>query len=735
MNLPPVAPARARLADRLALRPDEATSRRARVLTVVAVVAIVALGVALRLVWLARVGWHTGELQWHDTPLLTSPDGYWFAAGAGQHLSGAWGANPRLPGAGDHALVALAWLGARVGPWTLDQVIAYLPALLGALVAVPMVALGRALGVTRLGLVAALALVTAPVLFARTAAGYFDTDAFALGVPLVVVAHLVALLERGRRRDAGWAAAWLAAYPWFYNQGGSLGLALAVTAACALAWRRARDTTGDSTPRDALVLLALSQLPLHPFVRVPLVALAYGGLALLARRHPATTPRASRAVRIALALGVAAAGAVVAWKVVPLALAKLAYFVGDAAPVGGPVAFGNVGASVAETQAPSLGDLVERLGPAIVFAVALAGVAATWLRYRSTLVLLPLAALGAFATFGGLRFAIYATPVLALGLAYALVWLADRVRARRPSALVLGALTAAALAPSVARDWVMFTRPPLVAAEVSAMTALARRAPPTGATPATTIAWWDDGYALLYFARTRTLVDGGWREADVGLAAEILMQPSQRAAANLARLAVATRDDELPADWAIAPTLFQRELRGGRLADLFARLGRPDTAVPARAPIYLYLPLRLLAIVPVIDRLRPTDAGAPPTDGSGVYRFAAGVTVSGNTIKVGGAEVDAATVTLREAGGTRPLRTLYSVRGSGERLEVRQRAGAADAPTSGIYLYDPGIFIELDDHFLSSSLVQLLVFEKADAGAFAPVFANGAARVYEVVAR
>lgn len=382
-----------------------------------------------------------------DTPLLTSPDGYWFAAGAGQHLTGAWGANPRLPLATDHALVALAWLVARVGPWSLDQVIVYLPALLGALVAAPMVWLGRLLGAARLGVVAALALVTAPVLFARTAAGYFDTaHAFAVGVPLMVVLHLVALVEHDCRRHAGWAGLWLAAYPWFYNQGASLGLALAVSGAIAVAWRWR--VTRAPLWRDALVMLALSQLPLHPLVRVPIVALAYGGLTY-GGRWIASMPRA---LKLGLAVGGMVAAAPVAWRVVPVVLAKLAYFAGAEAPVGGPVAYGEVGAFVSETQTQTLGALVESMGPTVIIVVAAVGAVLAMARYRSTMLLLPLAALGAFAAIGGPRFAIYASPVLALGLGYVLVWVADRVRSRAASVIALVVLTAGALGPSVARD-------------------------------------------------------------------------------------------------------------------------------------------------------------------------------------------------------------------------------------------------------------------------------------------
>ena len=723
-----------------------------------ATLAICLLGTVLRCVWLARIGWHTPDLQWQGTPLLTSGDGYWFASGAGQLLTGAWGDNPRLPLPGDHALVALTWLVTRITPWSLDQVILYLPAVLGPLAAVPLVLIGRALGTTRLGLVAGLALVVAPALVARTSAGYFDTDPLALTVPLVIVLYLVRLFGNGRARDALAAALWLAAYPWFYNQGGSLGLALALTAAIGIGIQARARASPTGWIRHALVLIALSQLPLHPLLRVPLVVAGHVVLGWLATRHFALRPPRSLLIGLAIAFV-----ALVAWRMGPIVVAKIGYFLGvDSAPAGA-VSFGESADFVSETRQQSLAEIGVRLAGSLP-ALLLETLAFILLcaRQPRLLLLAPLAALGAFTLLGGMRFGIYATPLLALGLAYGLTWISDRLRARTLSTLALTALTAATLAPAVARDWVMFGRPPVVAAEVEALDALRRvAAPPTATTSATalptTVAWWDDGYPLLYFARTRTLVDGGWRDADVGLAAEILSSPSQRAAANLAQLAIATRDAglqamaaqgdtaALPSDWAIAPTLFEdaRQATGLGLAAFLAQLARPDYRLPPVAgsakpatsggSIYLYLPVRLLAIVPVIEALRPHDPSAPPRE-PGVYRFDSHIEVAGTRITLGsGAVVDADQLLVTDGGTTRPLRTIYSLRGSGNALETRKRTRHPEAATSGIYLHDPGIFIELDERYLASTLIQLLVFQNAEVGLFERVYANGAARIFRIV--
>ena len=683
----------------LSLRPD-ALSRRALILLTAGVVLI---GIALRLVWLARIGWHVPDLQWQGTALLTSGDGYWFAAGAGDLFTGAWGDNPRLPLATDHALVFLAWLGSRL--WSLDQVILYLPALLTPLAAIPLVGIGRALGATRLGLVAGLALVVAPALFQRSAAGYFDTDTFALLAPLAAAFYVV----RSGPRDPIKAAAWLAAYPWLYNQGAPLGLALAVMAAWL--WRR---------EPLALALLAASQVPLPPLVRVALVlvvALAWPRLA-----SKITLPK--RTTFIALGLVLVA----VAIFLGPSIVAKLGYYLDPGATTTGSVAFGVSADFVSETRAQGFVDLATRVAGAVpLFVVAMLGALLVALRYSRLVILLPVLGLGLFTVFGGARFTIYLVPAFAIGIAYLVTWLADRIAQRHARAAATFVFALGVFAPAAARDWVAYTRPPLINAEAQALDALRTKAPPD----ATTITWWDDGYPALYFARTRTLIDGGRREADVSLVAEMFMG-SQRTARNLAALALTTQA-EIPTDWAIAPTLFQRGTEGSSLSSFLTRMAS-DYRAPSTSPTYVYLPLRLLTIVPVIDQLRPqvVSPSAGPTPRSPYYRLMEGAKVEGNRIRLGNTEVDAAALTLTEAGTTRPIKTIYSVRGTGPTFELRTRTKHPDAPTSGIYLHDAGLFIELDERYLSSTLLQLLVFEKPEPDAFELVFSNAAARIYKV---
>src|SRR5690606_23508942 len=98
------------------------------------------------------------------------------------------------------------------------DVLLWLPILVAPLLAAPMVLLGRELGHTLAGFAAAALTVTATSYYNRTMAGYFDTDVFAVTVPMLALLGLVAAL---RRRSLDWtllAALTVAVSPFFYTR-------------------------------------------------------------------------------------------------------------------------------------------------------------------------------------------------------------------------------------------------------------------------------------------------------------------------------------------------------------------------------------------------------------------------------------------------------------------------------------------------------------------------------------
>lgn len=711
---------------------------------VLAVGLIWVLGVVLRTKWLFDFGYDAAPTLWKGTPLLTSSDGYYFAAGVQAAVAGDTHGRTRLPDPTENAMVAIGWLVVKLFGTSVDSFALYFPAFAGPLIAVPLAAMGRSLRRSALGLVAALAAVVAPGYFTRTAAGYFDSDPFAIVAPLAAVAFLVAQLaaaERDARRPRALGitgAALLAATPFFYDQGGPVSMAIAVVAVLVLLLFH-RD---DAFAFPLIAGLGLGQLTLPWPICVALAIVAPLALARL------PLPRLfARGVPLALCgVGFFLSPT---WHAM---LVKLHVFTGDASYIIGNDAggdgppepiFADTTRFVAEAQRIALVDIGARvLGWLPLAVVAGLGALLAVLRARALLLLGPFAAVGLFSIIGGLRFTIYLSPVAALGAAWLAVAvvsaLVDLVtgppqrhptlprRLARPLAVaVVGALVST---PGLANVWVAHPRPTVVAPEVAAMDELRQRMKVGDVV----VGWWDYGYSLGYWTQGRTIVDGGRRYQDANVVAEMLAGSSQRAAANLARL-ITARLDKHP-DLGVAPFIFREaKQRGLGPATYLATLAKEDATVPpVEADIYFYLPARMLSILPALDQLRPKEKGQkrpPPRGAPPVVAKADGERL----MLPGGVVVDGKAMTVESARGRRGLRRIYSVSGgAGRPAEVKQRDGDPTAATSGVFLRAISTFAELDERLIESVYVQLFAFERADPRLFELVYSNEAAKIYRL---
>ncbi len=440
-------------------------------------------------------------------------------------------ARPRPP----PLLSVLAWLGSRITGAPLVWTAALLAPLLGVLLALPVFALGRELGGSSLGLLAALASLAAPYYFARSRFGYFDTDVIVVTLSLTLSWLLLRFATRdGRQRWLaliGAVAAWLV-FLWGWDQGrapATLAFGLPLGAAVAVsAWRR---------PRERWLWLGLA---------------AAGGLALLAAFGGALLDRAAGA------------------------LGYLSAAHGSGFPPSAGMLAEQRGADLARLALGSAGSLWGLAVGAVGLALLL------WRRPIPLLFLAFPAGVGLLSFFGA-RFMLFAAPLVALGLAAAVL---ETWRLRAGSSLAKAAAVALALGvgvPIALRVEANARREPARRAyQVEALAALRER------TPSDAVIWtfWGHGYAVQFYGRRATLGDGGNRSDRLGyvLSAPLAMEDF-RAAANwigffAAHGPLAGLDrarGPLGEDWHSVTTRLRRLLAAGpeRAAAILHELGLP----------------------------------------------------------------------------------------------------------------------------------------------------------------
>lgn len=732
----------------------EAATGRARRMWGLVLVVLVALAFVVRASWYLE-----GELEpayLHEGyPGLSSADGYFFAAGVGAATTDAWGEAARVAEPERHALVLLGAALVELGV-PREAVFTWLPPMLGALVVVPIFLLGWFAGGRWVAGLAGLGASFAPAHVGRTTVGYFDTDVFSVTVPLGVAALLVAA-SRSKSRWPPWAlcgaAVLLALYPFTYDQGGPLALAM-VVAFAAVAWLGPWLGEAPADWRAAgLLLLVVSVLPVPVPLAVLLVVLVFGAFRV---------PWWSKARREAKGGGVLASGQPTgvrskllgggAWLALMAVLAmspataslvkKAALYAGagqtagesltgeGAEPASDPAAVDTT-PTVAEARTlPAEAMFAKAAGHVLPFVLGLLGLALLWFAVPSVAIVAPIVGVGLFAFVGGHRFLVYLAPVLALGVA----WLIVRGAAAWPSRLALGSrgplamLGAVCFVPAALATVSKEPRPLLVAGEVAELERLAERSTPDD----TTIAWWDYGYPIAYHAKTRVVADGARRGDEAALVAEILMTHDDELARRLALIA-AQAEKATPENVGRA-TLGRARAEGLTAEQWLERLadGRwPMAQADPQAEVFLYMPLRMMPIVPVIASYR---LGARTS--VALVRHT-GVRPEGRRLILrDGLEVDADMVSIRRrepsgAWRTKALRSIHSVSGSGARLTVREKRGAPEAPTAGVFLADLALFIELDADLLGSTWARLFLFEQPSQ-AFELVSSTPGAKVFRV---
>jgi hypothetical protein len=460
---------------------------------IVALLAIVALGVYVRVDDIAA--WREqAALAFHDgLPLLLNLDGYFFVSLARDLLQDAYVPVDELRAApmGDARPVVPPLLSVTSAGLVLltgaplEWVVVMLPALLGPLAAVPVYAIARRLEGPAAGLAAALITVLSHSYVFRSNAGFHDTDCLNLTLVMAMAWWSMALARAQRGRFALWLV---------------LGVALYITF---LWW-----WTGAHS-----------------------VVTAIAGWCLLCAlcSHQRSTRERALAAGLCAALAVAA----VAWRgaELPLQLAQRLKDIFRHVSKAEQGDFPNVAISIGEQEPATLAYMAERtIGDPILLAVATLGL--VWLladHRRVCAALLAPLALAVLSVAFAERFLIFVAPMTALGvgmLASRALRAGGHLHSMR-AVVLIGVLAAAG--PSFARSTGVVFMPAASSELVSGMRWLADNSPEN----ALVWAMWDFGYTLRYFSQRATVNDGSVHTGELTVYNAIpFAAPTFREAAN-----------------------------------------------------------------------------------------------------------------------------------------------------------------------------------------------------------
>ncbi len=689
--------------------------------------------VAVRYIYVGYVD-NQPQFFFNGQLMINTNDGYYWAEGARDILNGFHQSNDLSP-VNTLAAKTVAFF-AKVVPVSFEALIFYLPGFLASLVVVPLVFIGRVLGSTWMGFLAALLGGMAWSYYHRTMFGYIDTDMLVIVFPVSVIALVMyGFVKNQKLFMIAAALVEIVMIEWhsgLYNVANGLfvmGLVYAVL------FKR------DSLESVFLLLyLVLPVLPI-PIVAKVVAILAYGVLhhTLLEQKKTQLEQKA-KAVWIGFGLVVVVYGVAVGLPWV-ISIAQSGYFTRAVTNTvaGDKLHYFSVVNTVREAGHISYDTIVHRIsGSWVGFVLGFVGYMLLLIRYPILLISLPMVVLGFFTIKGGLRFTIFAVPFMALGdayIAYLFGWMLKKTANERMQKTALYGISLLVMAgfiyPNYQHIHKYLVPTVLNRDEVKTLENLKHIAKRDDYV----LSWWDYGYPIRYYADVKTLIDGGKHSGDVNFPVSFALTRDLVSSRNMAILDVYETErsykEHKGSDYL---KYMMDDYNISDPYDFFAMLQNDALNLPKiNEDIYYFLPYRMIDIFPTVAAFSTIDLKTGQQKRHFFYS-PRGVRQQGSTLLFpAGVKVLLATGEIEIGAKKVPIhhfvQTFYDK--NGKLQKSIQGNPLAQHGLNVIFMKSYGKWLILDDFYYNSAFVQLYVLENT-AGLFEPVILSPLVKIYKV---
>ncbi len=698
--------------------------------------------VLMRLIWV----YHFAEyvpFHFNGQFMINTNDGYFWAEGARDLFSGTT-TNPDAKEYFDkfHQLHDLSPVTssasqltaffAKILPLSFESVIFYMPVFLSSLVVIPIVLIARVMKNLEMGLIAALLASVAWSYYNRTMAGYYDTDMLNIVLPMFLLWSIIWAVQTNKNIYLIITAIDILIYRWWYPQSYSLefsffGLILAYT----LIFDRK-----NLFNYKLLAIMMLAMMNGDVFLRLGLVVVAY----ILFRDKKYDK-------YVFYILGLAVTAFLVSGGLSPIWGQLKNYVFRDSVSVadkGLGLHFFTVMQTIREAGHIPFETFAKRIsGHTVTFLISLAGYIYLLYKQRIMIFSLPLLGLGFLAYVGGLRFTIYAVPVLAFGIAYLITEIARIMPTTKLRYLSMIAFTLAILFPNYKHIQAYKVPTVFNANEVQVLQELGKRADREDYV----ISWWDYGYPIRYYADVKTLADGGKHSGSVNFPVSFMLTHTQAEAAKMARLDVeytektyafrdAHKEEIEDKNLTIFSNIEQmtKDYGFNNTNDFLATL-KSDIQLPQKTrDIYFYLPFRMINIYPTVTLFSNIDLMNGRQGRQPFFYVARSFKDLGQKIQLGAnIFLDKRTLNLTIGNKTMPIRRFVKTQYTKDmKLQKNVQLVNLSSNISVIYMVNYNTMLLVDEKTYNSMYIQLMVLEEYDPKLFEPVILTPSAKVYKL---
>jgi len=673
--------------------------------------------VLMRMIWVYQFEGYEAFIH-NGQFMINTNDGYYWAEGARDLLSGVSQANDRSPI--EMAASQITAFFAYILPFSFESILLYLPVFLSSLIVIPMILIAKNLKNLEMGLIASLLASIAWSYYNRTMVGYHDTDMLNIVIPMFLLWSIIVGIRTHEVRYLLLMPLSILVYGWWYQVSYSLEVSFF---AMVLLYTLILDRKNSYNYKFMSMMLLAMVMPEN-----------YLGLGLVIAIFFLLKEKKVEQY-IYYIFGLSVVLFLVAGGFEPIFNRLKIYIFKDvviSAKDGLGLHFYSVMQTVREAGQIPFETFANRIsGHPVTFVISIIGYIYLSYRHKIMLFALPMVGLGFLASVGGLRFTIYAVPILAFGIAFLITEISSQMPTKKLKYLMIIVLTLGVLYPNYKH--IDGYRVPTVfnADEVEVLEDLHKIVDKEDYV----VAWWDYGYPIRYYTDVKTLVDGGKHEGDSNFPVSFVLTNPPLQAAKMARLDVEYTEKSFESNRTLSNIENMSVDYGFNDTNDFLFSLQTDIKLPQKTrDIYFYLPFKMLNIYPTVKVFSNMDLMSGKKAKQPFFFMSRNFKDLGDKIQLGNGvfmnkKDSSLTIGSNKTAIKRFVKTYYLKNGE---LQKDVQVVNPNAKLSIVYMSNYNTFLVLDEETYNSLYIQLMVLEEYDKSLFEKVITSPHAKVYKL---
>ncbi|MCR6575103.1 peptide-binding protein [Campylobacter insulaenigrae] len=682
--------------------------------------------VLCRLYWVAWAS-EFHEFFFNNQLMITTNDGYAFAEGARDMIAGFH--QPNDLSYFNSSLSTLTYWLYKILPFSFEGIMVYMSTFFASLIVIPIILIAREYKLTTYGFIAALLASIANSYYNRTMSGYYDTDMLVLVLPMLVLLSFIRLTIDKDIFTLLLSPIFIMIYLWWYPSSYSLNFAMiGLFALYTLIFHRK-----EKIFYLAIIVMIIALSMLAWYYKLTLIVLLFAIFALKEEK-----------INFYIIWSLIFASILILFLSGGLdpVLYQLKFYIFKSNDVQNlkeaAFLYFNVNETIMEVNTIDLEVFMQRISSSVaVFILSFIGLFFLCKDHKSMFLALPILALGFVALVAGLRFTIYAVPVMALGFGYFLHIFITFLRRKKILSnfkninIILILASIFALVPAMVHIYYYKSSTVFTSYEAQILDDLKQKAQREDYV----VAWWDYGYPIRYFSDVKTLIDGGKHLGKDNFFSSFILSKDPISAANMARLSVEYTEKSFKENYPDILKAIIKDYNQTNAKDFLENLNDINFNLNEKTrDIYIYMPYRMLRIMPIVAQFSNTSPDTGNQEKSLFFSQANAIAqdpTSGSVMLDNGVEIINDFRALKIEGNTFSLKAFVDI----ESITNGKYYYNEIDPKSQIYLLflrEYKSFILLDENLYNSTYIQMFLLNQYDQNLYEQIINDPRAKIYRL---